>query len=101
MLATTINLFKTVPDNSVLARRADNEAYALVERGSLYAIYFTGRADRSVKVDLSVMEGPARQLWLDIEKSRWRVAKDLDTGLSTVLATPGQGQWVALILPFE
>ena len=97
LLTDAMHLFTMAPDNSVLATRAENEAYALVEPARQYAVYFTGEADRSVQIDLTQVTAPLTERWLDIERCLWRAETTISGGGLHALTTPGPGQWAVLI----
>ena len=96
-LIDAMNLFATQPCPIVLSSREENEAYALVQAGQQYAVYFTGEGDRSVVIDLSELKGIATKRWLDIKHSTWLEETTLRGAESRPLRTPGPGQWVVLI----
>lgn len=97
MLTDAMNIFTMAPDNSVLAGRAENEAYAMVGAGEQYAIYFTGEGDCLVQVDLGQVKAPLTEQWLDIERCEWKTPTVIEKGGFHNLTTPGPGQWAVLI----
>ena len=97
MLTDAMNIFTMEPDNSVLTDRSENEAYAMVETGKQYAVYFTGEAERSVNIDLSGTGDACTLRWLDIENSSWRTAEKIRGGAAQTLTAPGSGEWAVLI----
>ena len=101
MLTHAISIFTMVPDNSLLAGRAENEAYAMAEAGEQFTVYFTGEADRSVQVDLTQARTPLTKQWLDIERCEWGTQTMIGGGELHTLAPLGPGQWAVLIKRVE
>ena len=101
MLTNAMNIFTMTPDNSLLGKRGENEAYAIAEAGSQYAVYLTGEADHSVKIDLTKAKMPLTQRWLDIERSQWATPTTIAGGTRHTITTPGPGQWAVLIKKIE
>lgn len=101
MLTDAMNIFTMSPDNSLLAGRAENEAYAMVEADEQFAVYFTGEADRSVQIDLGKAAAPLTKRWLDIERSAWGTPTTISGAGRHTLTTPGPGQWAVLIKKTE
>jgi beta-mannanase len=97
MLTDAMNIFTMLPDNTILSERMSDEAYALVEAGQQYAVYFTGVGNRSVNIDLSEIQGQGKLQWLDIENSLWRPAQNVNGNSPYTLTAPGKGEWAALI----
>lgn len=100
MLTDAMNVFTMAPDNSIFSGRAKNEAYAMVQAGRQFAVYFTGEADGSIDIDLREADAPLTMRWLDIENSQWETPTTIVPGIRT-LATPGPGQWAAVIKKAE
>ena len=101
MLTNAMNIFTMTPDNSIITQRAQDEAYALVENGKQYAVYFTGESDRSVNIDISAIHGAWTLRWLDNENNVWKQATKVDGGGLHTLTAPGAGEWSALIIAAE
>ena len=73
-----------------------NEAYCLAEEGRQYAIYFTDGGE--VNIDLSQLRKKGTIRWLDINKSEWSKPEKIKGKGAVKITSPGQGQWVALII---
>lgn len=99
MLLGEMNIFTMEPNNNVLSSRTDDEAYALVETGTQWAVFFTGHGDGRVSVDLSTASGGDVELrWLSVDDLSWSVPVIVSSGGSSAIERPGTGQWVALII---
>ena len=97
LLVDSVHIFTVEPRNDLLSSRADDEAYALAEQGKQYVVYFTGKGDRSVVIDLSGLKGIATERWLDVEHSTWLNETTLRSAELRPLSAPGPGQWAVLI----
>jgi hypothetical protein len=97
MFVESVNLFAMAPDNSLLAERSTNEAYALVNPGSEYAVYFTGDGDNQVSIDLTAAPRSLTETWLDVLGNRWTPARTIEGGRVHNLSCPNAGQWVAVL----
>jgi len=94
-LTAEMDIFSTEPHNDLLSDRGENVAYAMAEPGRQYAVYFTGAGNRKATLDLSDANGELALKWLDIAKSVWQDAAQVEGGDKRELAAPGEGQWVA------
>ena len=92
-----IHLFSMEPRNDLLSNRADDEAHCLAQQGSQYAVFFSGKADRSVLLDVSSARGTLRLHWLDVARSSWNDDEMVVTGAEQKLRSPGSGHWVAVL----
>lgn len=97
MLADALDIFCTEPRNDLLGEREENEAYVLAEPGRQYAVYFTGVAGHSVKLDLAEASGDLRVRWLDIENGRWQEAGTLAGGGPVDLTAPDARPWAVVL----
>ena len=96
LLSARLGLHELVPDNSPLSGRESDEAYLLRDAGAgAHAVFFSGRGDGTVAVDLS---GSHRLEWLDIANAAWLPAVSSNASPFTLTA-PGPGHWVVVITP--
>jgi len=97
MLTNEINVFASEPANHLLSNRDENEAYAFVEEGQTYSLYFPDGG--SVDLDLSGADVDLSVRWLDIINSEWQSEEFLNRpGSDTLTVTaPGRGPWAVLI----
>jgi len=92
-----VDLFTMKPYNDLLSQRVTNEAYCLAEPGRQYAVFFTGDADRCVRIELAAPMHSLQLRWLNVATSQW-VQKDLNSDVETcTLKAPGSGHWVAVL----
>ncbi len=98
MLADVANLFAMEPAaTSLLSARAEDEAYAMLEPGKQLVVYFTGKADRSVEVDLHNIKGTLVRRWLDVDNCIWPEEITIEGGRPHRLSAPDHRQWIAVI----
>ncbi len=95
MFTDQMDVFVSEPANHLLTNREVNEAYAFVEEGHQYAVYFPSGG--SVDLDLSAASGTLSVQWLDILNNEWQEAEPVNGGAAIELITPGSGPWAVLI----
>jgi len=92
MLTEKFDFFSTEPRNDILSDRSENEAFALFDTKQKIAVYFTGKDNGSVMVNLPVSDSIEWRLqWLNI----FTILGDMENTI--LLQRPGNGQWVALL----
>lgn len=69
MLTDNMDIFTCKPHNDLLSSRSENEAYAIVNPGKEYAVYFPDGG--TVDLDVSAAQDSLKARWLDISQSRW------------------------------
>jgi hypothetical protein len=94
MLVEEMPVFEAKPRNDLLSDRGADEAYAMVEEGVRYAVYFPEPG--SVSLDLSGATRPMVLRWLEILEARWSESLPV-SGTEVLLEPPGDGAWVALL----
>ncbi|QDU59471.1 hypothetical protein Pan216_02990 [Planctomycetes bacterium Pan216] len=92
-------IFTCEPNNSILGQRAPNEAYALVDPGKVYALYFPARG--SVTLDVVGIDAKTWSVrWFQIGTGEW---KDEETATANsgrlTLQTPENDAWGVLVTP--
>jgi hypothetical protein len=97
MFTERFHVFSSIPKNDLLSNRSPNEAYCLADPGRQYAVYFPGYGD--IDLSLSKAEEKFEIHWLDILNNAWKEAVPVDSLEFIPLKTPGDGQWVAVVLP--
>ena len=97
----SVVLFSMKPRNDLLTNRDENEAYCLAEEGRQYAIFFTGKGDRSIVLNLSSFKGTLQKRWLDVVRSRWTEKGTIASKDKCTLQPPGQGHWVVVLFAAE
>lgn len=95
MFADFFDVFASEPNNALLSEREENEAYALVNSGQQYAVYFPGGGQ--VILDVSGAQGGLQLRWLDISSSAWMETQAVAGGGDLALQAPGSGHWVVVI----
>lgn len=90
-------LFQIDNESGIGEASLEPDPYALAEQGKQYVVYFTGKGDRSVVIDLSGLKGIATERWLDVEHSTWLNETTLRSAELRPLSAPGPGQWAVLI----
>jgi hypothetical protein len=95
MFTDEMNIFRCVPDNSLLSDRSPNEAFCLAEEGEQYAVYFTDGG--SVGLDMGGASGEFSSRWLNIEESEWHGGEIITGGRSHTITAPSDGQWAVII----
>jgi hypothetical protein len=96
MFMDEFSIFTCIPSNHLLTDREPNEAYCLAEEGRQYAIYFPEGGETGL--EMSGSAGSANLRWLNITESAWLDTEILDLNRRMTIRTPGEGQWVALII---
>ena len=100
MFTEKFHVFSCTPLNDLLTNRDSNEAYCLADPGKQYAaVYFPGYGD--VQLWLNQTKGIWEINWLDILNNAWMEAVTLESSEFITLQTPGEGQWVAVVLPIR
>ena len=99
LFAERVPLFTMEPHNDLLSQRSDDEAYCLAGPGAHYAVFFTGRGDRTVGLDLGGAAMPVALSWLNVADSQWRNAGTLPGDRVQTLSPPKEGLWVAVFSP--
>ena len=94
MLVEEMPVFGAKPRNDLLSDRGTDEAYAMVEEGVRYAVYFPEPG--SVSLELSGATEPMVLRWLEILEARWTEPVAV-SGAGVLLESPGDGPWVALL----
>lgn len=95
MLTDSMDIFTCKPHNDLLSSREENEAYAIVNPGREYAVYFPDGG--AVDLDVSAVQGSLKARWLDISQSRWANEEEMEGGSVISLSAPGKGHWAVLI----
>jgi hypothetical protein len=98
-LTHEIDVFNCTPSNHLLNKREPNEAYCLAQQGKQYAVYFTDGGE--VLLDISAVKGKFELNWLDISNTIWQQIIIAEGTKHVRVTAPGNGQWVALILPLK
>ncbi len=98
MFADGVNLFDMVPNNARLSQRSSNEAYLLENPEREYAIYFTGRDDATVQLDLRKSPETFQIDWLDVRNNQWnRSDVTVYGGEKITISAPKNSQYVAVL----
>lgn len=95
MLLGEFEPWRAEPSYDGLFERSRNEAYLMSDPGRRHAVYFTDGG--SVMLDLRQESGTWEIRWLDVMGSRWTADESVEGGAIVDLATPGSGDWVALV----
>jgi hypothetical protein len=95
MLTDSMDIFTCEPHNDLLSSREENEAYAIVNPGKEYAVYFPDGG--AVDLDVSAARGSLKARWLDISQSLWTNEEELEGGGTISLSAPGKDHWAVLV----
>ncbi len=95
MLADAFDFFASEPKNDLLTERAENEAYALANKGQQYAVYFPEGGN--VNLNVSGIQGKLQLRWLNINTSTWLEAQYAEGGGNISLQSPDSGHWAVVI----
>ncbi len=95
-LESLVPLWEVEPAMSLLADRADNEAYLAARPGRAYALYFTDGG--SVGLDLRNAPGRFDLRWIDIATGDWGARDSVPGGEIVTVTAPGPGHWVAALV---
>ncbi|TVR70681.1 MAG: hypothetical protein EA408_10730 [Marinilabiliales bacterium] len=97
MATDELDIALTAPMNELLSDREENEAYLLAEPGRQYALYFPEGG--SVELDMSHASGQWTCRWINLDQAEWSGSTHVRGGRKMRLATPGEGHWIAVLLP--
>jgi hypothetical protein len=90
-----MDVFSAAPQYDLLSDRQENEAYALANPGSQYAIYFPDGG--SVSVNLSG-DTTYRYRWLNLDRAEWSESDHLRSGPYVPITTPAEeGHWIIVL----
>ena len=94
-----LDITKMEPGNGKLSDRSTDEAYALSERnnGNSQAVYFTGKSDHKVSLDLRNVAGTLKLTWFDPDTGQMQSPKSFNAGGVYTLLAPSNSRWVAII----
>lgn len=92
---SVFDVFHASPRNDLLSNREANEAYCLAAPPRQYAVYFP--ASGEVQLDLREAKGGVELRWHSIDGGGWMEAKQVQGEKPVGLATPGAGQWAAVL----
>lgn len=95
MLANSFDFFASRPDNNFLSGREENEAYALVNTGQQYAVYFPNGGN--INLNVSETQGRLQLRWLNINTATWSEIQYAEGGGNISLETPGSGHWAVVV----
>jgi hypothetical protein len=95
MLTDSMNIFACEPHNDLLSDRGANEAYCLANPGVEYAVYFPDGGQ--VRLDISGLKKSPTVRWLDVMKSEWSEAQQLESSDGLGLSCPSRGYWAVLV----
>ncbi len=94
LLEERVNLTLMSPGNGSLTGRSTDEAYALAS-GSQYAVYFTGKSDRTVTLRRSSSRS-IKLVWLNPDNGKLDSPQTV-SGAAISLKAPGSGRRVAIL----
>ncbi len=88
-----VRFWELAPRLDLVSEREENEAYLAANPGKAYLVYFT----RGGSVKLQAEPGPWRLHWIDVDTGDWGEKSAVEGG-QIALATPGAGNWVAVLV---
>ena len=97
MFETRLKFWDLKPRLDLLSNREEDEAYLLARRGAGYAIYFP--EEGVVELDLAEETGYFQFEWIDLSNVEWIAGKEIESGRSAQISTPGEGAWIAVMTP--
>jgi hypothetical protein len=90
-----MDVFSAVPQYDLLTDRQEDEAYALANPGSQYAIYFPNGG--SVTVNLSG-DNTYQYRWMNLDRAEWREPGHMQAGPDVRITTPSEdGHWIIVL----
>ena len=97
MFLEHFNIFQARPDASHqhLSDREEDEAYLAFIENEKYAVFFTDGGAANLRLPDGERSWQIR--WLNISKSKWNKAKQVDATEIVPLDAPGKGPWIALV----
>jgi hypothetical protein len=98
MFFEVFDVFRATPDadSRLLLGRESNEAFLSFTPGKQYALYFPNGG--AVSLDLSDAPGEFTLRWLDINESQWGKEGSMQGGAPVEITSPGEGQWMVVLL---
>jgi hypothetical protein len=99
MLADEFDFFRATPDGEhrLISDRGSNEAYLTSTADGRCAVYFPDGG--AIRLSLPDLPNQWTLRWLQIASARWILAGPLPGGGPVPLQVPGNGHWVALLIP--
>jgi len=99
MITDKMDIFTCKPNNELLSNREENEAYAFVNPGKEYAVYFPkgGSVDLNLITDGKTDATSLSITWLNIHNSKWKEKEDIPFSDSVTLTAPTEAHWAVLI----
>jgi hypothetical protein len=95
-LSESFEVFGCRPHNDLLGGREANEAYCLAAPGRLYAVYFPGSGEVTLRVDGADARRSVR--WYDIDRGGFSPPAEVRSASGRIrLKTPGDGQWAVVV----
>lgn len=95
MVTNEMDFFEGQPINHVIITKNPNEAYCRGIEGKEYLFYFTDGGEIEVNISLPGGEGVIR--WLSLDSGIWGNETNILGGENISLASPDNGNWIALI----
>jgi hypothetical protein len=80
----------------LLSGREKDEAYLAAKEGERYLLYFTDGGE--VGLDLSVVKGEMRLLWVDVSTGEWGGEERVKGGGVVEVKAPGEMGWVGVMV---
>jgi len=88
--------WELTPANDLLVNREENEAYATIKPGEAYVVFFP--QEGSVGLNLQEESSVFKLKWMNIREGEWEEETTIDGGCIAELSTPGNNEWVAVII---
>lgn len=88
--------WELTPNNELLSDRDENEAYLTEKPGEVYVVFFPDEGE--VGLDLSETNSDYILKWMDVRKGEWAPDKQIEGGGNIVLQTPGDNEWVGVLI---
>ncbi len=79
-----------------MVNREENEAYATIKPGEAYVVFFP--QEGSVGLNLQEESSVFKLKWMNIREGEWEEETTIDGGCIAELSTPGNNEWVAVII---
>ncbi len=88
--------WELTPNNDLLANRKENEAYLTARPGEVYVLFFPDAGE--IGVDLKEYDSSFKLKWMNIRKGEWYNDSTVEGGEIVNLQTPGNNEWVAVLI---
>jgi hypothetical protein len=91
-----IKFWEVEPGNDLLSEREENEAYLAAKPGEKYVVFFPDEGE--VGLNLNDFSALFKLKWMNVRTGEWHSEKEIEDGKIVNLKTPGENEWVAVLM---